>query len=217
MSIVAEAPAPPATEAIASPAYRWTLGLAAGVLQSAVYFGIGHLQLNRSTELLRTRLDDAIPFWPWTSWCYLPFYAGVFIIAIGGFRSRVLFNRGLVAVAVVMALGAMGHILIGAEYPRPVLHPPYPDISTWFMATVQRIDPPGNVFPSLHVAHTTMLSLILIKDRPRLGLVALVMATMLALSTLTTKQHFIADVLSGYLLAFLGRYFALRGITSRPA
>ena len=40
-----------------------------------------------------------------------------------------------------------------------------------------------------------MLALILIKDRPRLGPVALVMATALALSTLTTKQHFIADVL----------------------
>ena len=36
------------------------------------------------------------------------------------------------------------------------------------------------------------------------------MATLLALSTLTTKQHFIADVLSGYALAFLGRWFALR-------
>ena len=74
----------------------------------------------------------------------------------------------------------------------------------------QHIDPPGNVFPSLHVAHTTMLSLLLIKDRPILGRVALVMATMLAISTLTTKQHFIADVLSGYLLAFCGRAFALR-------
>ena len=70
------------------------------------------------------------------------------------------------------------------------------------------------MFPSLHVAHTTMLALLLIKDRPRLGPVALAMATALALSTLTTKQHFIADVLSGYLLAFFGRWFALRKLPS---
>ena len=38
------------------------------------------------------------------------------------------------------------------------------------------------------------------------------MATALALSTLTTKQHFIADVISGYILAFIGRAFALRGM-----
>jgi membrane-associated phospholipid phosphatase len=208
MTVAASSPSMPSE--IATPAYRWTIGGALALLQSAVYFGIGHLHLSRSTEILRTRLDDAIPFWPWTAWCYLPFYAGVFIIAIIGFRRKALFNRALLAVLIVMTLGAAGHIFIGAEYPRPVLTPPYPDISAAFLAAVQRIDPPGNVFPSLHVAHTTMLSLILIKDRPRLGRVALVMATALALSTLTTKQHFIADVLSGYLLAFLGRWFALR-------
>jgi membrane-associated phospholipid phosphatase len=202
---------PPEAEArLATPAYRWTVGLLLALLQSAVYFGIGHAHLHRSTELLRTRLDDAIPFWPWTGWCYLPFYAGTFIIAIAGFRRRWLFDRTVQAVVLVMLVGALGHIFVPAEYPRTVLHPPYGDLSSAFLASVQRIDPPGNVFPSLHVAHTTMLSLLLIKDRPILGRVALVMATMLALSTLTTKQHFIADVIAGYLLAFLGRAFALR-------
>ena len=206
---VATAPEP-STATIATPAYKWTVGLGLALLQSAVYFGIGHLHLDRSTEILRTRLDDAIPFWPWAAWCYLPFYAGVFIIAIAGFRQRVLFNRAVRSVLVVMIIGAMGHIFIGAEYPRPVLHPPYADFSATFMAAVQGIDPPGNVFPSLHVAHTSMLALILIKDNRRAGRIALAMATALALSTLTTKQHFLADVLSGYALAFFGRWLALR-------
>jgi membrane-associated phospholipid phosphatase len=212
---VATSPAPPpapaaAGAAIATPAYKWTLGGMLALFQSAVYFGIGHLHLDRSTELLRTRIDDAIPFWPWTAWCYLPFYAGVFIIAVAGIKRRALFNRAVKAVLTVLSIGALGHIFIGAEYPRPALQPPYSDISAAFMAAVQRIDPPGNVFPSLHVAHTTMLALILIQDRPRLGRVALAMATALAVSTLTTKQHFIADVISGYLLAFLGAWLATR-------
>jgi len=213
----APAPAVASTRAseIASQAYKWTLGGALALLQSAVYFGIGHLHLNRSTEILRTRLDDAIPFWPWTAWCYLPFYAGVFIIAVAGIRRRALFNRAVMAVLIVMSLGAIGHVFVSAEYPRPVLHPPYANLSAAFLASVQRIDPPGNVFPSLHVAHTTMLALILIKDRPRVGRVALAMATALALSTLTTKQHFIADVVSGYALAFFGRWIALRKLPGR--
>ena len=62
-----------------------------------------------------------------------------------------------------------------------------------------------------------MLALILREDRRRLGTVALVMATLLALSTLTTKQHFIADVISGYILAFLGWGFAVRGQRRVPA
>ncbi len=202
---------------LATPAYKWTIGLALATLQSLVYFGIGHTHLSRSTEILRTRLDDAVPFWPWTSWCYLPFYAAIFIIAIAGFRRKRLFNRAVVAVLIVMTLGAAGHLFIGAEYPRPVLFPPYPNLSYAFLAWVQHVDPPGNVFPSLHVAHTTMLALILREDRRRLGNVALVMATLLALSTLTTKQHFIADVVSGYALAFLGRAFAVRKLRPLPA
>ena len=195
----------------ASSSYKWTLGLTAGAVQSLFYFGIGHLQMQRSTELLRTRLDDAIPFWPWTSWCYLPVYAAIFIMAISGFRSRDLFNRGLRAVALVMFLGALGHLLVAAEYPRPVLSPPYANLSVAFMAWVQRIDRPGNVFPSLHVAQTSTLAFLLYRDRPRLGLAAIVLGAILALSTLTTKQHFIADVVSGYALTFIACAFALRG------
>jgi membrane-associated phospholipid phosphatase len=213
-ALAADAPSAPAAapSALASARHRWTIGLGLAALQSAIYFGIGQLPLHRSTELLRTWLDDAIPFWPWTSWCYLPFYAGVFVLAIGGFRRRALFDRTARSVVLVMIVGAVCHLTIRAEYPRPVLLAPYVGLSAAFMGWVQHVDAPGNVFPSLHVAHTTMLSVLLLRDRPVLGRVALVMATLLALSTLTTKQHFVADVLAGYLLALIGVTFALRGL-----
>jgi membrane-associated phospholipid phosphatase len=212
------APVPMSLEAaqrdgLASPRYRWLLGLTLALVQSVIYFGIGHATFQRSTELLRTHLDDLVPFLPWTAWCYLPFYAGVFILALAGFRRRALFDRAARSIVVVMIIGALCHVFIRAEYPRPILVPPLHGPSEAFMAWVQRVDAPGNVFPSLHVAHTTMLSLLLIRDRPRLGLVALFMATCLALSTLTTKQHFLADVVSGYGLAFFGVWLALRGLT----
>jgi membrane-associated phospholipid phosphatase len=202
-------PEAPGHERYASATYRWLVGLTLALTQSAVYFGIGHTEMARSTELLRLPIDDAIPFWPWTSWCYLPFYAGVFIMAIAGFRRRVLFDRTARSVLLVMFVGALCHVFIRAEYPRPVLHPPFAGPSDAFMAWVQSVDAPGNVFPSLHVAHTTMLALLLMRDRLRLGLVALVMATLLAASTMTTKQHFVADVISGYALAFFGAFLAL--------
>jgi membrane-associated phospholipid phosphatase len=212
-SPVPPAPLPPSDpNALASARYRWTLGLTLATLQSIAYFGTSHIPMHRSTELLRTWFDDAVPFLPWTSWCYLPFYAGTFIMAIAGARHRWLFNRTARSVLLVMFVGLLCHVLIPAEYPRPVLHPPYAGLSEAFMAWVQHVDRPGNVFPSLHVAHTTMLSIILIRDRPVLGRVALVMATMLAISTLTTKQHFVADVISGYALAFIGAAWALRGL-----
>src|SRR6187551_304713 len=101
----APSPTAPGPSELATPAYKWGIGGALAALQSLVYFGIGHLHLNRSTEILRTRLDDAIPFWPWTAWCYLPFYAGVFLISIAGIRRRSLFKRAVTAVFIVMSIG----------------------------------------------------------------------------------------------------------------
>src|SRR5690349_1335372 len=97
-SLSAPVAAPAAAGDRATARYRWTVGIMLALLQSAVYFGIGHTHLARSTELLRTRLDDWIPFWPWTAWCYLPFYAGVFVLSIAGFRRRSLFQRAVRAV-----------------------------------------------------------------------------------------------------------------------
>lgn len=192
--------------------YKWAWGLGAAGLQSAIYFFIGNAHFQRSTELLRTRLDDAIPFIPATSWFYLPVYAGIFIIAIAGFRTRIHFDRALAGVGLILLAGLAGHRLVAAEYPRPLLHPPYSGPSQAFMAWVQTIDPPGNVFPSLHVAHTSSLALFLHHENPRLGRWVIGLALLLAASTLTTKQHFVADVLAGFALAAFTRALLLRGV-----
>jgi membrane-associated phospholipid phosphatase len=112
-------------------------------------------------------------------------------------------------------VAALGHYFVRAEYPRPVLVPPYADASSSFLAWVHSVDPPGNVFPSLHVAHTSVLAFLLHKDRPRLGAVTIGLAAVLAVSTLTTKQHFLSDVLAGFAMAFAGRAWALRGLSGR--
>lgn len=193
-------------------AHKWALGLGVALVQSAVYFGIGYAPLSRSTALLATSLDRAIPFWPWTVWCYLPFYVGIFVLAIVGLRSAVLLHRAVLGVLGVMTVAAVGHLLVPAAYPRPALPIPAPDLSTAFLAMIQRLDPPGNVFPSLHVAQTSMLALVLHRDRPRLGRLAIAMGAMLAMSTLTTKQHFVVDVVAAYALAFAARALILRGL-----
>ncbi|HEX2659895.1 MAG TPA: phosphatase PAP2 family protein, partial [Polyangia bacterium] len=95
--------------------------------------------------------------------------------------------------------------------------PPFVGPSQAFMAWVQTIDPPCNVFPSLHVAHTSSLALILHHENPTLGRIVIVLALLLAVSTLTTKQHFIADVLAGFALAGLSRWLVLRGIDGKAA
>jgi membrane-associated phospholipid phosphatase len=196
-------------------AYKAAWGVAGLFVQSAVYYPLGHMALARSPTLLQTPLDRAIPFLVWTTWFYLPVYLGIFVIAVIGFRTRVMFDRALVCVAGNLVVAALGHYFVRAEYPRPLLVAPYPDASSSFLAWVHAIDPPGNVFPSLHVAHTSVLAFLLYRDRPRLGAVTIGLAAVLAVSTLTTKQHFITDVIAGYAMAFAGRAWALRDMPGR--
>jgi membrane-associated phospholipid phosphatase len=191
-------------------AYKWAVGLGLAGLQSLVYFGLGYLQRPRSTTLIALPIDGQIPFLVWTVWLYLPFYAGIFALAITGIRRPALFHRALQGFLVTMLIGAIGHFAVAAEYPRPAVALPPEGASAAFLAWVQAVDPPGNVFPSLHVAHTTALAVILYRDRRGLGLVAMVMALLLALSTLTAKQHFLVDVLSGWLIAFFVSRWVLR-------
>src|SRR5262245_56393987 len=153
-------------------AYKWLTGLGVAGLQILAYMAIGHADRPRSTELLRTVLDDAIPFLPWTSFCYLPFYLGVFVLALFAIRTRAVFHRALVALGLVGIVALACHALIPATYPRPVLEPPYADVGERFMAFVQAIDPPANVFPSLHVAHSVALTVVLLRHRPRVGRIA---------------------------------------------
>jgi membrane-associated phospholipid phosphatase len=191
-------------------AYKWAWGLAVTAVQSWIYFGVGHAHVARSTEILRTALDDAIPFLPFTVWFYAPVYPAILVAALVGFRSRVTFHRALVGMGIVMVVALAGHVLVKAEYPRPLLHPPFHNLSEAFLAAVQSTDPPANVFPSLHVAHSSSLALLVHRDNPRLGGPLIVLAALLALSTLTTKQHFIVDVIAGLALAAGVRTWVLR-------
>jgi membrane-associated phospholipid phosphatase len=192
--------------------YKWAVALVTATVGLALYQIIGRTDLHRSTALLDTALDRAIPLWPWTTWFYQPLYLGIFVLATVGFRSRRLFHYAVACVAANATVAAIGHVLVRAEYPRPLLTPPFSDLSLAFLAFVYRIDPPGNVFPSLHVAQSFALAFLLRLDRPRVGTVALVMATLLTLSTLTTKQHFLADLVAGLLMALVARAWVRRSV-----
>jgi hypothetical protein len=191
-------------------AYKWAMGILLAVVGLVIYQLLGRTDLHRSTVLLSTAFDRAVPLIPWTTWFYEPVYAAIFFVGVIGFRSRFLYNRTLICVCANILVAALFHYLVRAEYPRPVLPSPAPDLSTAFLAFVYQIDPPGNVFPSLHVAHSFMITFLISLDRPRLGRLMLVMSTLLALSTLTTKQHFVADVGAGLAMAFTARAWAQR-------
>jgi len=165
---------------------------------------------------LRTAWDDAIPFVPWTvflySWVYTSMTYPAFVI-----RSPGLFARVVLAVFSVIAISllAFGVMPVSAVQLRP-------DVSTldlgtfagWGVRLTYFIDPPYNLFPSLHLSIATLSVLSVWTARRLWGVLASPVVVAIAVSILTMKQHFIADGLAALVLATTAWALVVR--TYRP-
>ncbi|HEU5162755.1 MAG TPA: phosphatase PAP2 family protein [Thermoanaerobaculia bacterium] len=80
----------------------------------------------------------------------------------------------------------------------------------WGLRLLYGADPPYNCFPSLHVAHSFVSALTCWRLHRELGIASLFAAALVAISTLYTKQHYVADVVAGIALAFLAYAIFLR-------
>ena len=105
------------------------------------------------------------------------------------------------------------------DYPRPNLGEPVANmwqipgdvLSTKLLGFIYAVDSSKNTFPSLHLAYTTLFSLSG-ERKHRFFLTLNIFLTLI--STLLTKQHFVADGIAGIFLA-LGVYKYLEGRKSQ--
>ena len=88
---------------------------------------------------------------------------------------------------------------------------PYLEVSsfhTWLLS-LEYMDKPYNHFPSLHVAFSWLaVHASQVSGRSRVGLALL--AVGISVATLFVKQHYIADVLYGFALAWIAWRWARR-------
>ena len=75
--------------------------------------------------------------------------------------------------------------------------------TAWMLRTIWASDVRYNCFPSLHVAQCFIAALACHRVHTGVGNAALAWAAAVSLSTLFTKQHYVADVLGGIVLAGL--------------
>lgn len=151
-----------------------------------------------------TIVDSRIPALPWTLWVYLAFHPWFVLTAFAAPRSE----RGRAELALLFqALFAVGIVSLAcfAALPCEVWVRSDPALRASSLAPLYELlhaaDPPWNAWPSLHVSESLLCTLALDRwfARGRAGRRAALWAawTAIALSTLTTKQHFVFDVLTG--------------------
>ena len=154
--------------------------------------------------------DDAVPLQPVWALIYGALYLFLILLPVLVVRDEGHIRRTFWAYVAVWVTAYACFLLYPTVAPRPreVVGDGF---AVWGLRILYDADPPYNCFPSLHVAHSFVSALSCWRLHRRLGVAALVCASLVALSTLFTKQHYVADVIAGTLLAVAAYVVILRG------
>ncbi len=157
-------------------------------------------------------LDRAWPLVPFWAIIYGALYLFVIALPILVVRQDELLRRTFSAYLLIWITAyACFFVIYPTAAPRPSLVIG-DGFAVWSLRALYSADPPYNCLPSLHVAHSFVSALAVSRVHRRLGIIALMFALLIAISTLFTKQHYVLDVIAGVLLAlvaygtFLARY-----------
>jgi len=173
------------------------------------YLLIGVMVSGSTTHSPGFSWDDMLPLQPAWSVVYGSLFLAVFLPAFVVHQQELV--RRTVLAYLFMWLFAFACFL---AYPTRAPRHPAVIGNDFFSAALRLIyssDVPYNCLPSLHVAQCALAALICYRVHRGVGAVTAIWALLVGLSTLLTKQHYIADVVSGGALAYVAYAAALRG------
>ena len=190
-------------------AERYALAWLLAAVALGTYVWVGAVAQDRPQLDLMTDVDRAIAFMPWTVWIYLGLFIGIFHAGVFIVDSREHYMRMWLSLVLAGVVAYLFFYIVPATYPRPDVSGD--GASMAFLRLVHRIDPPNNTFPSLHVAYMTLVALGIWRFDHRVGWLIIGLATLPSLTILTTKQHYLADLGGGVVLAVLCHWLCFLG------
>lgn len=177
----------------------WAQWLAGGVVMLSGYQLCKLHPFGPPRLLPLTALDRAIPFLPWTVWIYGTVSAATLAAWIT-VPDRAAARRLFLTLALASCVCWVFFALFPTTYPRELYPLTDGDGATLReLARLRAADDPSNCFPSLHVALASSLALTWrgwLRGWARALPIA--WAAAVSLCTLTTKQHYVADVFGGF-------------------
>lgn len=148
-----------------------------------------------------TAIDAWIPFLPGTVWIYLS-HIGMLFTAWWWVDKGPGCTRAFWALVLGSVIATFYFFFFPTELPRRTLAEiDAGPLTQAAWAFLLQADHPTNSFPSMHVAMSAMTAVGLMRSHPHWGWLAPVWTAAIAISTLTTEQHVLVDVLGGLGLA----------------
>jgi membrane-associated phospholipid phosphatase len=139
---------------------------------------------------------------PYT-FCYLLWIAALLWLILR--TNEVQFRKAIAGLFFACSLGVLVFLL----FPTYVVHPEIPgeDPLSKLLLSLMIAGGDYDALPSAHIYVTTILALFFSEWVPKQRWLWIVIVIIVSLSTLFTKQHYIADVLAGYLTGWMGYRF----------
>ena len=165
---------------------------------------------NRVAGGIEPRLSiDVFPIWPiWVLpyvLCYILWLCSIIWIILK-MEDR-LIRSFLAACMLSFAFGTTTFIFFPTYVTPGVLEGN--DIFTLLLRIIHENSGRYDAFPSSHIYITTLLTLFFSRWYPRQKLLWFLILVIVSFSTLFTGQHYILDVLGGYIVALAGYHFGL--------
>ena len=182
--------------------------------ETIVLFGIyaviarGDIVFHVEGHRLDVGLDRELPFSPAWVYVYVTFYLFAFSPLLYTRRAP-WFRRIFLAMGGTMVVTYATFLVFPT---REVLRPSLDGatgFTMWFLRTVYGADGGYNCFPSMHVGLSHLAAWTLRDVDRKVAPWAWALAILISVSTLLLKEHYLADVVAGALLAFAAHRLAL--------
>ncbi len=190
---------------------RTALPMAALIALVPFYIFIAELMPGRRLHAPEIALDRRVPLRPAYALVYGALYLFLILLPVLVVRQEELIRRTLWTYLAVWIAAYVFFFLYPTAAPRPA-RVAGSGFAVWGLRFLYEADPPYNCFPSLlHVAHSFVSAIASRRVHRGLGLAATGCAALVGISTLFTKQHYVLDVIAGFLLAAAAALVFLRG------
>ena len=187
------------------------------IILTFLYFYIGRLpSVQNQPPWIMFAFEKDIPFVPASVWYYLLGMYAPFVFVVEMMRTKKSFFVAMLGTYLSAFICFAFFIFFPMSYPRPPLefahagmlsspiwHIPGDLFSLKGMEFIYQMDSSSNTFPSLHIVYSMIFALALREEYPKYSTVFYLNAFIVFLTTLTTKQHFVMDGITGAGVAML--------------
>ncbi|MFH0701504.1 MAG: phosphatase PAP2 family protein [Candidatus Woesearchaeota archaeon] len=171
------------------------------------YIFINKISVGRTEMSFNIYFDSVFPVLPVMVLIYVSSFVMVFMPYFF-VKEKERFKAVAKGYLVAMLVGYITFLLLPIKALRPLIT--NTDIFSKMLQVLYSQDLPYNSFPSLHVGLSMLSALIIIHENKKWGREMLIWAVLIAISTLATKQHTLADVMGGIAVSLLGYFVFLR-------